>query len=60
MAFLMPIRDVVIEFLKRLYAGIGLIVNCLQERRLGKHALEVRKSLIGPLGKLCTSSLFTA
>jgi hypothetical protein len=23
MAFLMPIRDVVIEFLKRLYAGIG-------------------------------------
>jgi hypothetical protein len=47
MAFLMPIRDVVIEFLKHLFAGSGLIVNCLQERRLGKHALEVKAVFTG-------------
>ncbi len=49
MAFLVPLRDVVIEFLKRLFAGWGFIANCLQGHDLGKRTREVRKSLIGPL-----------
>ncbi len=52
MAFLMPIRDVIIEFLKRLFVGVGLRCTCSQGHDLGKHALEIEDLFLDPSSNL--------